>query len=136
VRLTQEPQVEASSPHSQREAPDDLEHRIPPNSQSPEPGVRVSIYGSILLESTDRTSQRQNTVTIEEIEESDGHASDTNPGGDRPQDSPESALLQPPEDGRTLEHDDKPGKGPDALVVEPEAASETPAPDGDRSLGS
>jgi hypothetical protein len=91
-----EPQVGSSNPHAQHETSDDLEHRTSPNSQSPEAGVRVSIYESILSESADRNLQRQNTVTIEEIEESNGHASDADTGADRPSSSHEIAVTQLP----------------------------------------
>jgi hypothetical protein len=132
----QELQVGPSNPHGQRETSDDLRHRTSPNSQSPEAGVRVSIYESILSGSADQNIQRQNTVTIEEIEESNGHASDADTGADRPQDSPKSAIIQPHGVGRTLTRDNKLEKGTDALVVERGTGPETTASDGDQSLGS
>jgi hypothetical protein len=122
----QESQVEASSPHGQREPPDDLEHRISPNSQSPDAGVRVSIYESMLSESADRSSQRQNTVTIEEIQESDAHASDAGTGADRPGSSPENAVIQLPGVEPTPKRDNKLEKRSDAMVVERGTGPETP----------
>jgi hypothetical protein len=131
----QESQVEAPNFHDQRETSDDLTHKTSLNSQSPEAGVRVSMDESIHSESADQNLQRQNTVTIEEIEESDAHASDTDTGADRPGSSPENAVIQPHVVVSTSKRDNKLGNGLDALVVERGTGPETPAPDGDRSLG-
>jgi hypothetical protein len=67
------------------------EHHRTPKAQR-----RECEYESILSESADRNLQRQNTVTIEEIEESNGHASDADTGADRPSSSHEIAVTQLP----------------------------------------
>jgi hypothetical protein len=94
--------------------------------------VRVITHGSNRLESADSNRQRQNTVTIEEIEESDAHASDADTGADRPGSSPENAIIQLPGVESTSKRDNKLEKGLDALVIERRTGPEIPASDYDQ----